>query len=264
MLHSRPLKRIASAVRTEASLASDRTLAAFRLQTRPLYLQLRDMLLKRIASGEWKPRAVIPNENDLAREYQLSTGTVRKALDFLEAERVLTRKHGHGTFVTDQTADEFVWRFNRIRAADRAVIGRDVQTIEAMEASANAAERGRLDLDADGRVFRIRRLRLYDARPFLVETVSLPATLFPGLLEAGIDYRIVVLAQRCGIPLGKATERISIHSVPPEIAQILAIAPNTPVLLLDRLVLTLDGRPAEWRVAHCQLLEGWFYHAEMG
>jgi GntR family transcriptional regulator len=49
--------------------------------TRPLYLQLRDTLVERVAKGEWKPGAAIPNEVHLAREFDVSPGTVRKALD---------------------------------------------------------------------------------------------------------------------------------------------------------------------------------------
>src|SRR4051812_41587123 len=49
--------------------------------TRPLYLQLRDALAERVAGGEWRPGAAIPNEGDLAREFGVSAGTMRKALD---------------------------------------------------------------------------------------------------------------------------------------------------------------------------------------
>ena len=52
-----------------------------RLFMQPLYLQLRDALAERIASGEWKPGDVIPNEVDLARELNVSPGTVRRSLD---------------------------------------------------------------------------------------------------------------------------------------------------------------------------------------
>ena len=37
-----------------------------RLFTRPLYVQVRDAIANRIAAGEWKPGAVMPNEGDLA------------------------------------------------------------------------------------------------------------------------------------------------------------------------------------------------------
>jgi DNA-binding GntR family transcriptional regulator len=62
--------------------------------------------------------------------------------------------------------------------------------------------------------------------------------------------------------LGKAEERISIGSAPAPIAANLGIAPNTLVLLLDRLLLTVDGQPIEWRVAHFHMAGG-FYLAEM-
>ena len=73
-------------------------MSADRFTTRPLYLQLRDALAERISSGNWRPGAIIPSESDLAREFGVSPGTMRKALDLLESERVLIRRQGRGTF----------------------------------------------------------------------------------------------------------------------------------------------------------------------
>ena len=66
--------------------------------TRPLYLQLHDAPTERVASGQWKPRQALPNEGELAREFDVSVGTMRKALDLMEAERLVTRRQGRGTF----------------------------------------------------------------------------------------------------------------------------------------------------------------------
>lgn len=55
-------------------------------------LQVRDALVSRIAMGEWKPNATIPNEGDLARELDVSPETMRRALDLMEDERLLTRR----------------------------------------------------------------------------------------------------------------------------------------------------------------------------
>ena len=62
-----------------------------RFLTRPLYLQLRDALVERIARGQWKPGAAVPNEQDLAREFGVSPGTMRKALDLMESMRASSR-----------------------------------------------------------------------------------------------------------------------------------------------------------------------------
>ena len=50
------------------------------LSSRSLYLQVRDALAERIAKGAWRPGALIPNEGELAREFGVSPGTMRKAL----------------------------------------------------------------------------------------------------------------------------------------------------------------------------------------
>ena len=76
-------------------------MSRIQLSTRPIYLQLRDALAERIASGEWKPGSAIPNEGDLAREFGVSAGTMRKALSLLEDEHLITRRQGRGTYVND-------------------------------------------------------------------------------------------------------------------------------------------------------------------
>ena len=105
----------------------DRMMLHTRFSTKPLYLQLRDALAERIASGEWKPGTAIPNESDLAREFGVSAGTMRKALDLMEAEHLLTRRQGRGTFVNDQSSDELAVRFSNMRGPDGERIGGDSQ-----------------------------------------------------------------------------------------------------------------------------------------
>jgi GntR family transcriptional regulator len=245
-------------------VASDRTLAASRLVNRPLYLQVRDALIERIGKGDWKPGMAIPNEVELAREFGISNGTMRKALGLLETEQVVSRKQGRGTFVNDHSSVSFASRFWRISASDGTPITGDTKTIEVVEAPATEEEGRRLRLSHPSNVYRVRRERLQGDRPFMIEEASLPAALFPGLLErTGIEHNVITLAQRYGILLGRAEERVSIRPVRAAIADTLRVAPNTPVMLLDRLLLTLDGQPVEWRVAHCHLVGG-FYRAEMG
>jgi len=244
-------------------MASDRTLATTKLVIRPLYLQVLDALVERIGKGEWKPGTAIPNEIDLAREFGISSGTMRKALDLLEDQRVLTRSQGRGTYVNDHSSAVLVSRFWRISAFDGKPMIGDAKTIEVVEAPANEEERRRLRIGAQDSVHRVRRARWNGDRPFVVEEASLPSALFPGLLERkGIDHRIVGLAQLYGILLGKAEERITIAAAPSAIADTLRVAPDTSVMRLDRLLLTLDGQPVEWRVAHLHLAGG-FYRAEI-
>src|SRR5688572_7147653 len=125
---------------TEAIVASDRTSAASRLLNRPLYLQVRDALVERIGKGEWKPGTAIPNEVELAREFGISSGTMRKALDLLETQRVLSRKQGRGTFVNDHSSISLASRFWRISTSDGTPMTGDTKTIEIVETPATEEE----------------------------------------------------------------------------------------------------------------------------
>ena len=70
-----------------------------KLRARPLYLLVRDALLDRIKKGALKPGGTLPSEIDLYRELGVSLGTLRKALGVLEAEKLIIREPGRGTFV---------------------------------------------------------------------------------------------------------------------------------------------------------------------
>jgi GntR family transcriptional regulator len=228
---------------------ANRLISPSKFSTRPLYLQVRDALATRIAAGEWKPNSAIPNEGDLAREFGVSSGTMRKALDLMEGERLLTRRQGRGTFVNDQSSEELAERFSNIHAASGERIAGESKMLSIAQAPASPTECTHLRLRSDDKVWRIQRLRLHKGEPFMVEEVVMPAALFPDLdAQEGLNHRIVVLAQQYGILLGKGEERVSIGTASPSAAEALGLKAGAPVLMLDRLVHDLDGQAVEWRL----------------
>ena len=230
---------------------------SIQFSTRPIYLQLRDALAQRIAIGEWKPGAAIPNETELAREFGVSPGTMRKALSLMEGEHLITRRQGRGTFINDQASEELAGRFCNIRGADgQPILGR-VQLGEITKAAASEVECLRLQLRSKDPVWRFRRVRLHEDRAFMSEEVVLPAELFPQL-DTGNAGRIVLLAQQHGLLLGPAEERISIGSATPYNAEALHLTQGAPVIVLDRVVHTIEGRPVEWRVGQCYLAANYY------
>ena len=52
---------------------------------------LRELMIGRMVQGVWKPGAVLPSEVQLAAEFGVSQGTVRKALDFMEDYDLIAR-----------------------------------------------------------------------------------------------------------------------------------------------------------------------------
>jgi GntR family transcriptional regulator len=223
---------------------------------RPLYMQVRDLVLERITSGTWKPGAILPAEVDLAREFGISSGTVRKALDALEAEHVVSRRQGKGTFVNDSTKNELAGRFDNLRGKGGQPIAGAASTSVVGSGPASEVERQRLGLADGERVVRIRRVHANNGRPYMHEDVSLPERHFPGLAQrTQVPQRIADLAQEFGLVLGRGVETASAVAAGAAVAESLSIARGTPVLRLDRVVFTIDGRPVEWRVATCHLRE---------
>lgn len=55
----------------------------------------------KIASGHWSPGTKLPSEPALAIELGIARGTLRRAVDDLASEGILSRVHGRGTFVSN-------------------------------------------------------------------------------------------------------------------------------------------------------------------
>lgn len=66
----------------------------------PVYRKLENEIRQYISEHNLKRHDRLPSESQLAQEYSLSVGTVRKALNNLAAENIIYRRHGQGTFVS--------------------------------------------------------------------------------------------------------------------------------------------------------------------
>ena len=225
------------------------------LSRRPLYAQVCDLLAERIASGIWKPGSTLPNEQDLAREIGVSPGTLRKALDMLELNRLIERHQGRGTYVTDYSTAATQTRFSNIRAENGERVCGDTRLLEQTMGTADPAECKHLQLTSADPVLSTRRLRSVDGQPFMYEHAHLATRRLPGIESAddARDYRISALAQKFGVHLTRATERVSLANPSPEVAEALAVEPGRMLLKLDRIIRGTDNLPIEWRLGFCVL-----------
>lgn len=224
-----------------------------RLEVRPLYLQVRDALVQKIVVGHWKPGAPLPNEGQLAQQLGISVGTVRKALDVMEVERIVTRRQGRGTFVNDYSAAENTFPFSMFHDFEgRRISGhKRGRSISRVQAGTDEAER--LGLRQGDEVIRIERMRDHQDRTFLTEVCLLPAKLFTRMPENFGSYRLSALAQLNSILVARADERVDIALAKAQDAADLDVAEGTPLLRLDRIIRSDHDDVLEWRVALCFL-----------
>jgi len=223
------------------------------LSPRPLYAQVRELMIGRMIQGVWKPGAVLPSEVQLAAEFGVSQGTVRKALDALAMENLVIRRQGRGTFVAEHDAERALFHFFHLVGEDgsRQLPGATLLSCRPNKASRDEA--ARLEMERGAAVIRIRRTRALGGSSAIFETIAVPAHLFPKLDDGGdLPNALYELYEgRYGVTIVRAEERLRAVEVPEEAAGPLGLKPGAPVLEIDRVAFALDGRPAEWRVSLC-------------
>ena len=148
----------------------------------PLYDQLVDLLREKI-ENELEPGALLPSERELSERYGLSRTTVRLALKELETLGLISRKHGKGTFVADLSREATNLMGSYSFTEQMRSLGRvprtEILEFEVTEATKSVAEH--LDLHLGDKVFRMKRLRLADDVPMMVERTYLPVSRFVSL-----------------------------------------------------------------------------------
>ena len=80
----------------------------------PMWLQIRNELFDCLCNDVLRPGQLIPNEKTLVELFNVSIGTVRKAMEALEKEGILIRKQGLGTFVCQHNDRSFLFKFFHI------------------------------------------------------------------------------------------------------------------------------------------------------
>ncbi len=221
----------------------------------PLYLRVKDTIIRRIVDEIWRPGDLLPSEHKLAAEFGVSPGTVRKALSELTAENLLYRQQGKGTFVTSHTPQRSLFHFFKMTAASGKRQPATSRLLACARRRANRKEAGRLDLAAQSRVVEINRIRELGGTPQILERILVPAKLFPNLGKPSAgelpNELYVLYEERYGITIYRANENLRAIAATAEQAKLLGLKAGAPLLEIDRTALTLDGRPVEWRLSLC-------------
>jgi GntR family transcriptional regulator len=220
---------------------------------RPLYEEVRSQMTEGIATGHWQAGEAIPPEAELAAHFGVSIGTVRKAVDSLVAQGALVRRQGKGTFVTSHDGRRLMFHFFHIVGADGSKVYPEVRTVSFERGRAGADEARALAIARDERVIRVRNVLSLGGGPVIVDDITLPAALFPGLTErifAARDNTIYHLYQsRYGINVLRTDERLRAALAAGATATLLGVAPGSPLLEIRRIALTFRERPVELRVS---------------
>lgn len=220
----------------------------------PLYQQIKGLILQGLDRGEWKPGESIPSELELAARFQVSQGTVRKAIDELAAENLLIRRQGKGTFVATHNEAKVRYRFLRLAPDDGRTGVSSSQILDCRRAKASAEIAAALDLRAGDAVVNMRRVLSFDDVPTILDDIWLPGGAFKGLtMESLTRYRGPVYAlfeTEFGVSMVRADEKLRAVAASAAQAELLRVQEGSPLLQVERVSYTYGDRPMELRRGH--------------
>jgi GntR family transcriptional regulator len=210
----------------------------------PLYQKLQQALRDAIQNRILEPDEALPPERDLAEEFSVSRITVRKALDGLVTEGLLTRRQGAGTFVASRVEKNF----SKLSSFTEDMISRGrtprSEWLKRADGSVTPEESMILGLSPGTPVFRFHRIRFADEAPMALEYSTVAGFSLPSAEAVGTSL-YEALAEAGHRPV-RALQRLRAVLFTNDQAALLGVQPRDPGLLIERRGFLKDGRAVEF------------------
>jgi DNA-binding GntR family transcriptional regulator len=202
-----------------------------------LYLQLYEILKKKIESSEWPVGSQIPTEEDLCKIFNVSRATVRNAVMELVRQGYLKRQQGKGTFVQRNIVSEGLSMITSFREIlfekglkfSTKVLARTVMMpIDDMDI--------KLRVPRDKHIIYIKRLRLIDTEPVLLQETYIPYHICPLLLEEDVETQSLfeLFEKKYGIKITRVQNQIEVTYLNADEARLIGLPEASAAILLNQ------------------------------
>ncbi|SAK75673.1 GntR family transcriptional regulator [Caballeronia ptereochthonis] len=223
------------------------------------YKEVKEGMLAALSAQEWKGGEAIPSEKRLAERFGVSIGTLRKAIDELCAENILIRHQGLGTFVAMHRRDRHFFRYFRVVRRDGERSYPVVTLVNFKKGKATRVIAAKLGIAEGTRVFIFTNALALHEKVVMVESITLPETIFPTLSEAMLRDRPNTLynfyQDAFGINVVGTDEHVRVSLASELEGTLLALPAGAPVLEVERVAYSYNQKPVEYRLSHVNTAE---------
>jgi GntR family transcriptional regulator len=217
----------------------------------PLYRQIKSLIMQSLETGEWRPGEAIPSESELAVRFNVSQGTVRKAIDEMAGDNLLVRRQGKGTFVATHDDPRAFFRFLRLVPLAGGIETSRSIPLECWKAKAGPEAARMLAVNIGDPITIVRRILQFSNKPVVVDEIYLPGEIFGSLsLEMLRDFQgslYSLFENRFGVRMIRAEERIRAVPADRAVSELLGVAEGSPLLSVERASYSYGDKPVEWR-----------------
>lgn len=217
----------------------------FQRSRAPIYLQIAKLLRFRIEQGEWRLGDRIPPIETLMAHYGAARSTLREALAELEAEGLIRRARGAGTFVTKDLSSQRWFKL----ATDWDALLASIADLRVRLLPIDDAEQGALPEPGfitgtpAGAYRRLRRVHYRQELPFCLIDIWLARDLFDRDREGfSVTPVLTRLAALGDMTIGAARQVVQVTIADPDTASYLGIGVGDPVADVRRGVTDAAGR----------------------
>lgn len=152
------------------------------------FAALKEEVRQRIASREWPPGALIPNENEIALEFGCSRSTVNRALRELAESGLLERKRKAGTRVALTPVRKATFSISIIRQEiERAGEKYSYLLIDRQHIKPPTLIQKLWRLGEGDKILHVKSLHLGSSRPFALEDRWINTIEVPSALDADFE-----------------------------------------------------------------------------
>ena len=210
--------------------------------------QVNEILRQRIRDGEYPPGMRLPSESELSKAFGVSRATVRTVLARLNAEGIILRKQGDGTYINEHIQDVNthlggLWEFSRL--IESSGFQPSIQSLKTEVRPADPQDVKQLRLDPGDSVVWMQRLFLADEKPVILATNAIPEHLTDSAAgPLNTELSIQKFLQRyCHKKIAYVILDMGATLIPIEAAEILGLSQGKSVLNINTIFYDRDNQP---------------------
>ena len=216
----------------------------------PLDLKFAETVKNAVRNGVLEHGNILPGERDLSQLTGVSRITVRKAMQALEAEGVVTRARGYGT----QINNIFEYSLKEARGFSQQVVlrGKKPNTLWVNKRVVKCPEEvaSQLSVPPESEVFLLKRIRYVDDDAVSIEESWVPVGLIHDPDAIGISLYDYFRSQN--IFPQRTRSRVSARMPDSEFQTHIRMDDKIPVLVIKQVALDQQNRPIEFSISYCR------------